>query len=108
MDVHCRMIPTDSLDSAHQPQRSYGKARSLWKQMLVHVSLIILLPLCTQTLSAQQHDVQWQQATLESNQSAQTQLNDVLAEGLQLESEAKWGQALSLYQQALRDAPDIT
>ena len=104
MDVHCRMIRAYSPLSISLPVSPQGQSGSFWKWLFVQFSLAATLFFFTQTASAQQ-DGQWQQTNHESVRADLNASNQILDQGMQLENEAKWGEALGLYQQALRETP---
>ena len=104
MDFQLRMIPTPSISNVCQTLAQRGKSDSIWKRLAVHFSIFFTFCFFASTLSAQQTNGQWRQADLDSAQLDQA--SQVLSQGLELEGEAKWGEALSLYQRALREIPD--
>ena len=105
MDFHFRMIPTLLTIPACKTLSHSCKTNSIWKRLTFQLSLVVSFSLFTQAVSAQQNTGQWRQAN--QNSVAQSdQPSDILSDGLELEGEAKWGEALSLYQRALRESPD--
>ena len=104
MDFQLRMIRTPSISKVCQTLTQCGKCDSTWKRLAVHFSIFVIFCFFASTLSAQQTNGKWRQANLDSAQPDQA--NQVLSQGLQLEGEAKWGEALSLYQRALRETPN--
>ena len=105
MDFHFRMIPTLLTIPACKTLSHSCKTNSIWKRLTFQLSLVVSFSLFTQAVSAQQNAGQWRQAN--QNSVAQSdQPSDILSDGLELEGEAKWGEALSLYQRALRESPD--
>ena len=104
MDFQLRMIRTPSISKVCQTLTQCGKCDSTWKRLAVHFSIFVTFCFFASTLSAQQTNGQWRQADLDSAQLDQA--SQVLSQGLELEGEAKWGEALSLYQRALRETPN--
>lgn len=78
MDLHSRMI------------------RTLSVRISLAATLLFTSPLCF----GQTSEPQWKQARADA-----TPATHVLNQGLEFEQQGKWGQALSLYQQALRENP---
>ncbi len=78
MDLHSRMIRT----------------------FPVRLLLAATFVFCSSLCSAQTSEVQWREARIEDSGSSH-----VLNQGLDFERQGQWGEALSLYQQALRKNP---
>lgn len=71
------------------------------RTLIVQLSLGATCFLCSSVGFAQQPNAQWQQARADRPTH-----NHVLSQGLEYERDGKWGEALSLYQQALRKSPE--
>ena len=71
------------------------------RTLAVRLSLAATLLCCSSFCIGQTTDVQWRQARTDNSKPSH-----VLNQGLEYERQGKWGEALSLYQQALRKSPD--